>query len=998
MKKLLKRLSLLVLSLALVMAATLPCWAADTAEAPTDAPVGTEEMAEMPDGDGAPGGMEDFAPPTLAEGDKVNLEFDVEQATMIIAIAFAVLSVIVLGLFLFRAVKNKSVRKVGSALLCVVLVALLIFNIAVARFNVVINQFLSGQDSSDEISEAEAASKSLTQELESEGIVLLKNEGNSLPLAEKKVNLFGYGSSFSAYGGAGSGAGDESKNVSLKSGLEAAGFTVNEDLSNFYAGLEEKKDTGNVFNMMGNDFNIHEPAISEYGDLIDSAKAFSDTAIVVFSRAGGEGADLPLDMAEYTGGTAGRHYLELTENEEAMLSMVEENFGTVIVIVNSSHAMELGFLENDSIDAAIWIGCPGSTGMNAVGDVLSGKVNPSGRLVDTYAYDATSAPSYYNFGDFTYTNSKHLGGYSGNDESYYKFVDYAEGIYVGYRYYETRYIDNATGVCDEEAYQAAVQFPFGYGLSYTTFEQSMSDLTVADGSISVDVTVTNTGDVAGKEVIQLYYTAPYTVGGIEKSHVVLAAFDKTDLLQPGASQTMTLTFAVDDMASFDYLGAGCYVLDAGDYEIKLMANAHDVIDSRIYTVDSTITYSGDNSRSSDLIAAETAFAEYAGDVQYVSRADWEGTLPTQRTADREASAELLADIADHSVAEDPDAEPIVIKDNGLTLADMIGLDYDDPQWEKLLEQLSVEDMKKLIGTGGYQTLSISSISKPSTVDIDGPAGLNGLVSGVSGVQFCSEVVMASTWNQELVERMGQALGDEAVANGVSGIYGPGANTHRSPFGGRNFEYFSEDGLLAGKMAAAEIRGAMSRGCYCYVKHYALNDQDTNRSDLCTWANEQAIREIYLKPFEIAVKEGGTTAVMSSMNNIGSTQAGSCKSLCTTVLRDEWGFQGMVITDAYGFGMDISSGIAAGNDMALSTTGATFTSDTNSNTVQQQMRTACHNILYTVANSNAFDLIDTSVPWWIWLLSSVDAVALILIASGFVAATRKKKESAPVDQK
>ncbi|MGM9594054.1 MAG: glycoside hydrolase family 3 C-terminal domain-containing protein [Candidatus Onthomonas sp.] len=997
MKHVLKRLSLLALSLALVMAAALPCWAADTAAAPTDAPAETEEMAEMPeDGAAAEGdAMPEMGPPQiqLAEGDEVDLGFNVEKATMIIAIVFAVAAVAVLGLFIFRAVRIRSVRKVASALLCVVLVALLVLNIAVARFNVVVNQFLSGQGSSDEITAAEEASKAKTQELEGEGIVLLKNEGDSLPLSEKKVNVFGYGSYAPAYGGAGSGAGDETKNVSVKGGLEAAGFTVNEDLVAFYGKVNTGEYEGNVFNMMGNDFNIYEPAVSEYGDLIDSAKEFSDTAIVVISRAGGEGADLPMDMAGYTGGTPGRHYLELTENEEDMLAMVEENFGTVIVIVNSSHAVELGFLEDEAVDAAIWIGCPGSTGMNAVGEVLSGKVNPSGRLVDTYAYDATSAPSYYNFGDFSYSNTLHTTqGMMGSEDAYYKFLDYAEGIYVGYRYYETRYVDNETGVCDEEAYQAAVQFPFGYGLSYTTFEQTMSDLTVSDGNISVDVTVTNTGDVAGKEVVQLYYTAPYTVGGIEKSHVVLAAFDKTDLLQPGASQTLTLTFAVDDMASFDYLGAGCYVLDAGDYEIKLMSNAHDVIDSRTYTVDSTVTYNGDNSRASDLIAAETAFAEYAGDVQYVSRADWEGTLPTERTADREASAELIAAIEDCSVPEDPNAEPIVIKDNGLTLADVIGLDYDDPKWEQLLEQLSVEDMANLITTGGYQTISIASVSKPATVDIDGPAGLNGLVNGISGVQFCSEVVMASTWNQKLVEEMGECLGDEALANGVTGLYGPGADTHRSPFGGRNFEYFSEDGLLAGKMAAAEIRGAMSRGCYTYVKHYALNDQDTNRSNVCTWANEQAIREIYLKPFEIAVKEGGTTAVMSAMNNIGTDWVGASKALCTTTLRDEWGFRGMVITDAYGNGMDISSGIAAGNDLALSITGGITIRNTDSNTVQQQMRTACHNILYAVANSNAYALINYDAPWWLWLLGGVDVVALGLIAVGFVAATRRKQDA------
>lgn len=990
MEKLLQKRGLWGLLLSLILAVSL-CVSAACAAPPGG-----------PEGDGAEGGMPPGLNIELAEGDKVNLGFDIEGATVIIAVVVGVLCAAALGFLIFRIVRNRSVRKVGAGALCVALALVLAFNIAVVQFNVVINQFLSSKGSSDEITQAEEHSKQLTQELESEGIVLLKNEGDALPLAEGKVNVFGYGSNAIVYGGAGSGAGDETKNVTFQQGLEYAGFEVNEELVKFYKDRTQKTDSGNVFNMMGNDFNLHEPAVSEYGSVLDNAKGFSDTAVLVFSRAGGEGGDLPTDMAAYTGGEPGRHYLELNQNEEDLLDMVVENFGTVVVVINSSHAMELGFLENSGVDAAIWIGCPGSTGLNAVGEVLSGKVNPSGRLVDTYAYDATSAPSYYNFGDFSYTDTAHevtdimMGG---KVTEYYKFVDYAEGIYVGYRYYETRWVDNETGVCDEAAYRAAVQFPFGYGLSYTTFQQTMGELKEDGGVLSVDVTVTNTGNTPGKEVAQVYYTAPYTVGGIEKSHVVLADFAKTKLLEPGQSQTLTLFWNVDDMASFDYTGAGCYVLDSGDYEIKLMKNAHEVIDSRTYAVDSAVTYKDGVKRSSDQVSAVTAFADAAGDVKYVSRADWEGTLPTARTPEREAGTALVVQLEDRTVAEDPDAQPIVVKNNGLTLADMIGLDYDDPKWELLIEQLSVEDMNRLISSGGYQTISLASVSKPSTVDIDGPAGLNGLVSGVTGVQFCSETVMAATWNTELVKQMGEALGDEAVANGVTGLYGPGVNIHRSPFSGRNFEYFSEDGTLAGKMAAAEIKGAMSRGCYCYVKHYAVNDQETNRTGVCTWTNEQAVRELYLKPFELAVKEGGTTAVMSSMNRIGAVWTGASKALCTTTLRDEWGFRGMVVTDAYGSGsMDISMGIAAGNDMALSiTSGNDIRSRNESDAVQQQMRTACHNILYAVANSNAFALIDNTAPWWLWALCAGDVVCIGLITFGFFAVT-KKKESGQTQKK
>lgn len=440
MEKLLQKRGLWGLLLGLILAVSL-CVSAACA-----APPGGSQNPDMT-GDGPPDGM-DLVIPSLMEGDKVDLGFDVEKATTIVAVAVGILCAAALGFLIFRIVRSRSVRRVGAGALCVALALVLAFNVAVVRFNVVINQFLSSKGSSDEITQAEERSKQLTQELESEGIVLLKNEGDALPLAGGKVNVFGYGSNAIVYGGAGSGAGDEAKNVTFQQGLEYAGFEVNQDLVRFYKEHTQKTDTGNVFNMMGNDFNLHEPAVSEYGSVLDSAKGFSDTSVLVFSRAGGEGGDLPVDMSDYAGGEPGRHYLELNQNEEDLLEMVAENFGTVVVVINSSHAMELGFLENSGVDAAIWIGGPGSTGLNAVGEVLSGRVNPSGRLADTYAYDATSAPSYFNFGDFTYTNTIHdePSVFGGTAKEYYKFLDYAEGIYVGYRYYETRWVDNETGV------------------------------------------------------------------------------------------------------------------------------------------------------------------------------------------------------------------------------------------------------------------------------------------------------------------------------------------------------------------------------------------------------------------------------------------------------------------------------------------------------------------------------------------------------------------------
>ena len=724
----------------------------------------------------------------------------------------------------------------------------------------------------------------------------------------------------------------------------------------------------------GSNFTPAEVPAEKYTDtLLQNAKAFSDVAIVTISRVGGEGGDLPQDMyaAGYSKTDDGRHYLELTQDEEDLLALVKaQGFGKVIVLVNSSNAMELGFLEDDSIDAALWIGSLGSTGFNAVGGILSGKVNPSGRLSDTYAYDLTTAPAYWNAGDFTYSNLKH------------HYVEYAEGIYVGYRFYETRYVDNTTGVCDEAAYAKAVQYPFGYGLSYTTFEQSIADYKTTDSAIEMTVEVKNTGAVAGKDVVQVYYTAPYTIGGIEKSHVVLAGFAKTGLLEPGASEKVTITFAPEDMASYDETGAKAYVLEAGTYQIKLMNNAHEVIDQREYEVPATITYSGENARSTDLVAATNEFEDVAqGQItQYVSRADWQGTLPTARTDGKTASAETVAAKENAPVYENNDSDqPITIADHGLTLEDMTGLDYDDPKWNDLLEQLSVDDMTNMISNGGWSTPEVASVGKPATNDLDGPAGINSLVSNLKGVSFPSEVIVGSSWNADLAQRFGTAFGAEAAANHVVGLYAPGMNIHRTPFSGRNFEYYSEDGLLSGKMGAAMVQGVDSQGVYTYIKHFALNDQESNRLSISVWANEQSIREIYLKPFELSVKEGGTTAVMSSYSRLGNTWAGASKALLTDVLRNEWGFHGMVVTDS-AMGntswMDVNLAIRAGGDMMLCLMGVKL--DSSSNTAQQAMRRACHNILYTQANSIAIAAAVDNTPYWLILLAIVDSILLIAI--------------------
>jgi len=904
----------------------------------------------------------------------------VSSITLGLFIFSIVASIALAVLLLMRKKKNNvSLKKLTVVGISVLLIVSIGVNGAVHSFNNIINQYFSSVEVDDlAVDEATQASKSITTRLEEEGIVLLENKGNVLPLnTNKKVNAFGISSISLIYGGNGSGASDESENITLQQGLAEAGFEVNDELTKFYESHLPEKEATNIFNLKGGDYNIYEPAVSEYStELMNNAKAFSDVALVVISRSGGEGGDLPFDMAEYTGGDAGKHYLELQDLEIAMLNMVKENFENVIVMINSSNAMELGFLEDEKIDGAIWVGGPGATGCIAIGEVLAGTVNPSGRLADIYAYDATSAPAYYNAGNFFYTD--------GGEKTANKYVEYAEGIYVGYRYYETRYVDNVTGECDEEKYQKAVQYPFGYGLSYTSFEKELVNYSVENGEITVTVRVTNTGNKAGKEVVQLYYTAPYTLGGIEKSHVVLAAFDKTQVLKEGESEELILSFNVEDMASFDTKADKAYVLDAGTYEIKLMDNSHNLIESFTYDVADKIVYSKDNPRKTDLIAAESIFDYVAGDVKYVSRADWDGTLPMTRVESKEAFGNVLFEMDKNNIAalycsNDPDAEAVVTKqNNGLTLEDMIGVSYDDPAWDLLLNQMSLEEMGKLIGFAGFSTIEVESIEKAATIDVDGPAGLNALTSDISGVQFPSEVVIASTYNVDLVEEMGSTYAQEANANGVNGLYAPAANIHRTPFSGRNFEYYSEDSLLSGKMGAAMVAGCNDCGIVTYVKHFALNDQETNRSGIATWSNEQAIREIYLKAFETIVKEGKATGIMSSYNRIGTVWAGGNYELLTTVLRDEWGFCGIVISDYDNGGyMSTDQAIRAGGDAMLSTLGHAPTDiTTSSNYGKQQMREACKNILYTVVNSRAYtDPVTMGFPYWLLILGIVDVLLL-----------------------
>ncbi|MBY5034108.1 glycoside hydrolase family 3 C-terminal domain-containing protein [Streptococcus gallolyticus] len=925
--------------------------------------------------------------------------------TLIIA---SVLVVALFAYFIYRGVKNKAFSgkksKILTGLLALLGVIIIGANYAVNMFvNVIDTYFAPSYADAAKMADAEKDSKALVTKIQEEGTVLLENKEKTLPLKDtKKLNVFGISSVSVTYGGSGSGAADESKNINLQKGLENAGFELNSKLTDFYTKNLPKKEGTNIFSLNGGDYNIYELTQDKYSDeLIQEAKDFSDTAVVIISRNGGEGADLPQNMADYKQGDKDKHYLELQNVEKDMLAMVEKNFDKVVVLVNSSNAMELGFLEDQGVDAALWIGGPGSTGLDGVARILSGEVNPSGRLVDTYAYAMESNPTWFSTGDFSYTNLTYENTPWGAKEPItmnYKFVNYNEGIYVGYRYYETRFVNNATGVMDEAAYDKTVQYPFGYGLSYTNFDQKIVSVKENGDKIDVTVEVTNTGDVAGKDVAQVYFTAPYTVGGVEKSHIVLAGFDKTDVLEPGASQELTISYDRDDMASYDYKTEKAYVLDAGKYEIKLMNNAHDVLDSKDYTVAKKEVL---HQRSSDKAEVRNRFDYAVGDLAYVSRVDWEGTLPKERTADKEASEQVgkETDRANFRIDADKETPATEVKteNNGLRLVDLVGADYDDERWDKLVAQMSVAEMVQLIGFGGYATGAVKSIDKPAVVDLDGPAGINGIFQGIKGIQYNSETVVASTWNTDLAKEMGDAFAKEALSHGVVGLYAPAVNIHRSPFSGRNFEYYSEDPTLSGKMASALVAQALENGVYTFTKHFALNDQEDNREGVATWSNEQAMREVYLKAFEIPVKEGGATAIMSSFNRIGTLWAGGNTDLLNGVLRDEWGFKGMVITDFDGQDyMSPDQAIRNGGDLMLTPSGDAPTAlSTGTEEGVASLRRASKNILYTVAHSAAFDIYKPKKKWWIVVYLASNAVLIALAGLGLAKLTGKKKEEAEV---
>lgn len=881
------------------------------------------------------------------------------------------------------------------------------------------------QDKAEVSEDSVEEAKDLITNIAEEGTVMVKNNG-ILPLSKntKKINVFGWASTNPCYGGTGSGAVDTTNCVTFLDGLEAGGYEVNQTLVNMYTSYAKERPAAD---MMTVDWTLPEPTTDYYTDeIMKEAKEFSDVAIITIARVGGEGTDLPTDFGaknedgsdlytytnnsdEYDDFTDGQTYLELSQTENKMVELVCENFDKVIVIYNSANAMELGWVdEYDAIGAVLCCPGAGETGFAALGSILNGDVNPSGKLADTYVYDLTKAPYFNNFGDFTYDNMDEFAWEEMGQKRDVNFVEYSESIYVGYKFYETAFAEAEAGNMDYD-YKSMVQYPFGYGLSYTTFEQKISHFEENDDGFTVAVTVTNTGEVAGKDVVELYYNPPYTNGGIEKSAVNLIDFGKTQVIEPGESETVEFTVSAEDMASFDTYGAGCYVLESGDYEISIRSDAHTVLDECTYTVDNTITYDESNPRSSDENVATVQFSDAEGDeVEYLSRADGFANydtataVPDNYTMDEERKANYknISNYDIESMNDDSDTMPTTGVSNGLVLADLRGLDYDDSKWDELLDEMSVSDMSSLISGGGYQTAAVDSIEKVSTTDNDGPANIYNNYTGAAGNAYPSEVMLANTWNKELAKAMGESIGKEADELDVSGWYAPGMNIHRSAFGGRNFEYYSEDSILSGYMAAAEIQGANKYGVYSYIKHFALNDQETNRIyQMCTWANEQSIREIYLKPFEIAIKDGNSGAVMIGHNYIGDKWTGASYALCTTVLRDEWGFNGLLSTDMFcGYGYyDADIAIRSGVDSMLNPMGfedANVT-DTSSATSVTAMRNSCHHILYTVVNSRAYN--DENMVYhmvlWKQIMIGVDAgIAILLILLEVLILRWRKKEN------
>lgn len=886
----------------------------------------------------------------------------------------------------------------------------------------------------------------LNEEIVGEGVVLLKNKGEkdnkALPLAKNsKISVFGKNSANIVLGGSGSGGGNSDNTVSLYEGLRNAKFELNPELVKFYEGNSSGsgRDKNPAIGAKVTGLAIGETPLEMYNSTVkNSYEKYSDAAVVVFSRIGGEGFDLPrLQVTNYGGSpvagskNGGQHYLELDKNEEALLKDVIDcgKFKKVIVLINCATSMELGFVEEtDGVDAALWIGSPGGSGANAIGKILNGDITPSGHLVDTYVRDFTQDPTWQNFGDNLEDGGNSYLAAGSKTGNYY--VEYEEGIYLGYRYYETRSFQDIYRFGDDNGwYNQSVVYPFGYGNSYADFKWTLVESKTTPSGQEIDKDVNNKIQVtvnvknestkySGKDVIQLYFSAPYIANGIEKAHVVLGGIVKTDLLAPGEDRDYTVTLDIEDMASYDYTDANGngfkgYELDQGTYTVYIGKNAHDCwagdnVISLEYTLFDGITYPMDIYGADDGTDNRFESMSVYMDGKTMSRSGFKATFPqTPTKAEREMPDSLSTQLnfnyddtnGNYVAAFEGESVQQGKKGEAPQLYEMIGLDYDDEKWDELLDYLTVDDMVTLVGQGNFHTVSIDKIGKPRTIDPDGPAGYTNFMGDPTVHDTCfyaSECLIGATFNKDLANDMGIMVGLESLVgytNGdgrsYAGWYAPAVNIHRSPFSGRNWEYYSEDPFLAGYMGTNVVIGAQSKGVYTYVKHFVLNDQETNRDSngLITWADEQTFREIYLKPFRMIVEQGKTNAIMSSFNRIGAEWAGGSYALLTEVLRKEWGFKGMVISDynlsnAY---MHPDQMIRAGGDLNLSQDykpSSAATQDGMTDELQiKALRQATKNILYTVANSNAMNGMGEGVVWVATMAKW--KVALICVNVGFV---------------
>ena len=941
-----------------------------------------------------------------------------------------------------------------------------------------------GLDKKEAAASQQAAAEAICESIVANGAVLLMNKDGALPLAEgSSVTLLGNRSANFVYGGTGSGGMDASKATNLRDALEADSFRVNPVMWSFYRegagskyGWQEAGGSLNNYIFKNEEFLVNEVPMSAFTDAEwDSVSTYGDAAIMVIGRVCGEGKDLPVAGASDAGGNV----LSISKEEKDILAKLAElkaagKLSKIVLLLNTSNVVELDVLNPDvcgvdyAIDACLWVGGVGQSGINAIGDLLTGRINFSGRLVDTFCYDNTTSPAIQNAYVTSYTNAADKGlSFKGTNDEYYAV--YQEGIYVGYRYYETRYEDAVLGNANvgDYDYSKTVAFPFGYGLSYADLRYSSLAMKEDNTNLVFTVDVTNASEIDARDAVLIYMQSPYTdydrQNGIEKASVELVGYTKLDV-PAGKTVTATVTVPKTELRTYDANGQKTYILDAGNYYFSVGNGAHNALNNILMlksekqdasngTVDTAkmagtgdaalaVQYTVSAQDNTVFATAATGFAitnqldhadlnkvddDPSNDVIYVSRSDWQGTMPkadlsgnTYRAAVQLAANDqivsMLKTIGD---SEGKGTMPVTGKEGSLTLAHFIGVPYDGSivvngtsyTWDDLLNQVTVKEMRELIGNAYHYTAPVKSVGKPSTKDENGPQGITAkLTGGAASTSYTSEDMLASCFDDDIVFAMGASIGNDCLmANrkAYSGIYGPGANIHRTPYSGRNFEYYSEDPFVSGKTCAAETAGIQSKGVYVYLKHFAMNDQETGRDGICVWTNEQAAREIYLQAFEYPIEDSNAYCVMTSFNRVGPVWAGGDFNLLTNILRGEWDMAGFAITDFSNNNnfMDVVQGVLAGGDAwDCNDDGkwvAKLANYENDPQVVSAMREATKRILYTVANSNAMNgaslnthEVEVKAPWESWIrygqVGTGAAAALFLLVSIFSSVNAKKK--------